>query len=302
MTILMIRPANFGYNEQTAESNAFQQQSHATTSDVQANALKEFDNYATVLRNNNVDVVVIDDTAEPRKPDAIFPNNWVSFHESGNVYLYPMQAENRRLERREDVIRKLEDQFRVKHMIDLSRFELQQKFLEGTGSMVLDRVNKIAYACISPRTDAEVLYTFAESEGYRIITFKAIDQNATPIYHTNVLMCMGSQFVVICLDAIADETEKQELLNSFAITGKEVVAITFEQMNRFAGNMLEVENKQGEKLLVMSKQAYESLHQEQIEKLSKYARLIYSDLTTIETIGGGSARCMLAEVALPLVD
>lgn len=298
-TILMIRPAAFGYNEETAASNAFQQQSEYKAQDVQAKALKEFDDYAGMLRRNGVNVVVVDDTAEPHKPDSVFPNNWVSFHESGNVYLYPMQAHNRRLERREDVIRKLEDQFSVHHIIDLSRFEQQDKFLEGTGSMVLDRKNKIAYACLSPRTNPEVMDTFAKSEGYKIVSFNAVDQNDQAIYHTNVLMCIGSGYVVLCMESIKDEAERIALLQSFTQTGKEVIEISLDQMNHFAGNMLEAVNDHGETLLIMSRQAFESLDQEQIEKLSGYARLIHSDLSTIETHGGGSARCMLAEVNLP---
>lgn len=297
-TLLMIRPVRFGFNEQTAESNAFQNKSDNKAEDIQQKALEEFDNFVDLLRANGVKVIVVNDTAEPHTPDSIFPNNWVSFHANGDVLLYPMQAENRRLERREDIIRKIEEDYTVNHVIDLSRFEVQNKFLEGTGSMVLDRENKIAYACLSPRTDKEVLETFAKREDYEAITFDAVDSQGKAIYHTNVLMCIGSSYAVICLDAIKDEIERGQLLDSFKNTGKEVVEITFDQMNHFAGNMLEVENSNGEKLLVMSKQAYQSLQPGQIAILEKYVRVIYSDISTIETHGGGSARCMLAEVHL----
>jgi len=210
--ILMIRPVNFGFNEQTAGSNAFQNR-NAEQQQVQNKALKEFDNLVSLLRNNGVEVIVVDDTHEPHTPDSIFPNNWVSFDQDGNVFLYPMMAENRRLERREDIIMQLEDEFQVKHVIDLSRFEHEHKFLEGTGSMVLDRENKIAYACISPRTDKEVLALFCEQTGYKEVSFHAFDQNHQPIYHTNVLMCIGNKFAVICLDSITDESEKKCSIN-----------------------------------------------------------------------------------------
>jgi hypothetical protein len=300
-TILMIRPIKFGYNEQTAESNAFQNNIDLKAEEAQANALKEFDGFVAMLRGNSVNVIVIEDTLSPHTPDSIFPNNWISFHDNGDILLYPMQAENRRLERREDIIRKLEENYNVKHVIDLSRFEAQNQFLEGTGSMVLDRQNKLAYACLSPRTDAEVLEAFSKHENYKILLFNSVDANNQPIYHTNVVMCIGTAFAVICLESIKDEEEKQLVIDTLKESGKEVIDITFDQMNQFAGNMLEVENTSGEKLLVMSQKAYQSLTTEQVATLSKYARLIYADLDTIETLGGGSARCMLAEVHLPRI-
>src|ERR1700752_672424 len=204
----MIRPVNFGFNEQTAGSNAFQNR-NVQQQQVQEKAAKEFDGLVNILRENGVEVIVIDDTFEPHTPDSIFPNNWVSFHQDGTVFLYPMMAENRRLERREDIINQLEDEFRVKHVIDLSRFEQENKFLEGTGSMVLDRENKIAYACLSPRTDREVLEQFCTESGYRAVLFHAVDQNGMDIYHTNVLMCVGSSFVVSCVDSIKDDAGKE---------------------------------------------------------------------------------------------
>jgi hypothetical protein len=301
-TILMIRPVKFGYNEQTATSNAFQNKIDLKSEEAQANAAKEFDGFVNMLRSNAVNVIVIDDTLSPHTPDSIFPNNWISFHDNGDILLYPMQAENRRLERREDIIRRLEETFRVKQVIDLSNFEAQNQFLEGTGSMVLDRQNKIAYACLSPRTDAEVLEAFSKQENYKVLLFNSVDAKDQPIYHTNVVMCIGTKFAVICLGSIKDEDEKQQVINTLKESGKEVIDITFDQMNRFAGNMLEIENTSGEKLLVMSQKAYQSLSSEQVATLSNYARLIYANLDTIETLGGGSARCMLAEVHLPKLE
>ena len=297
----MIRPVNFGFNEQTAGSNAFQNHD-ADQQAVQDKALAEFDGFVKILQENGVNVTVVDDTPQPHTPDSIFPNNWVSFHTDGQVFFYPMQAENRRLERREDIISKLEDYFKVNHVIDLSRFEAEHKFLEGTGSMVLDRGNKIAYACLSPRTDKEVLNLFCEQADYRAICFDAVDKHGQAIYHTNVLMCIGSEFAVICADSIPNPHEKVEVLESLKYTRKEVVTITFEQMNRFAGNMLEVKNKAGETLIVMSKNAHDALHEEQKSTLKKYGKLVYADINTIEINGGGSARCMMAEVHLPAVS
>ena len=294
----MIRPVNFGFNEQTAGSNAFQNR-NAEQREVQDRALKEFDNLVSILQENGVEVIVIDDTHEPHTPDSIFPNNWVSFHQDGTVFLYPMMAENRRLERREDIIMGLEDEFKVKHVIDLSRFEHENKFLEGTGSMVLDRENKIAYACLSPRTNKEVLDLFCSESGYKAILFHAIDENGMDIYHTNVLMCVGNSFVVICLDSIKDPQEKENVISALKSTRKQIVPISFTQMNQFAGNMLELNNQSGESLVVMSKSAWESLNYEQRTTLNTFSKPVYADISTIENNGGGSARCMIAEVHLP---
>ncbi|MDN5284826.1 MAG: amidinotransferase [Mucilaginibacter sp.] len=294
----MIRPVSFGFNEQTAGSNAFQNRD-ADQQAVQDKALAEFDGFVKTLKENGVNVTVIDDTSQPHTPDSIFPNNWVSFHADGTIFLYPMQAENRRLERREDIISKLEDTFKVAHVIDLSRFEAEDKFLEGTGSMVLDRENKIAYACLSPRTNKEVLTQFCEQADYKAISFDAVDAHNKAIYHTNVLMCIGSKFAVICADSIPDLHEKSKVLETLRSTQKEVVTITFDQMNRFAGNMLEVKNATGENLIVMSQNAYQALNEQQKTILKKYGKLVYADINTIETNGGGSARCMMAEVHLP---
>ena len=297
--ILMIRPVNFGFNEETAGSNAFQNR-EAKDDDANRKAQQEFDGMVSALCANGVDVTVIDDTPEPYTPDSIFPNNWVSFHADGEVYLYPMQAENRRLERREDIIAKLEDRFSVKHVIDLSRFEQENKFLEGTGSMVPDRENKIAYACISPRTDRDVLDLFCEHAGYRPVTFDAVDEKGQAIYHTNVLMCVGTGFAVICLDSIPNPDEKLVVKESLSLTKKEIIDISFGQMKHFAGNMLEVKNSAGDTLIVMSQSAFDALLDEQKQILKKYGKLVHADIGTIETLGGGSARCMMAEVHLPL--
>ncbi|MDB5009053.1 MAG: amidinotransferase [Mucilaginibacter sp.] len=296
--ILMIRPVNFGFNDETAGSNAFQNRD-ADKNNVNEKAQVEFDGMVKLLRENGVDVTVIDDTPEPYTPDSIFPNNWVTFHADGGIFLYPMQAQNRRLERREDIIAKLEDRFAVKHVIDLSRFEADEKFLEGTGSMVLDRKNKIAYACLSPRTDSDVLHLFCEQTGYKAITFEAVDERGKAVYHTNVLMCTGSKFAVICLDSIPNPHQRIVVKESLMANHKEIIDISFDQMNQFAGNMLEVKNKAGEVLIVMSQNAYNALLEEQKTVLTKYGRLIYADINTIEINGGGSARCMMAEVHLP---
>jgi hypothetical protein len=277
--ILMIRPVSFGFNEQTAGSNAFQNRG-ADISDVNTIAQQEFDGMVAILRANGVEVTVVDDTPEPHTPDSIFPNNWVSFHSDGEVFLYPMQAGNRRLERREDIINGLEDCFSVKR--------------------VIDRENKIAYACLSPRTDPEVLEIFCEQAGYTPVCFDAVDEKGKAIYHTNVLMCVGTGFCVICLDSIPNPHEKQLTKDFLRTTAKEMIDISFEQMNHFAGNMLEVKSNSGETLIVMSKNAHDALLEEQKAALKKYGKLVYADINTIETIGGGSARCMMAEVHLPV--
>ena len=295
--LLMIRPVAFGFNAQTAGSNAFQKQG-ADQRAVHQKAVQEFDDFVDLLRDNGVNVTVVNDTVEPHTPDSIFPNNWVSFHDNGDIFLYPMQAENRRLERREDIIRQLEVNFKANHVIDLSRYEAKEQFLEGTGSMVLDRENKLAYACLSPRTNAEVLKAFCDYTGYRAVTFNAFDQNGQAIYHTNVLMAIGSKFAVICLDSITNPQEREVVGASLESAGKIVIDITFNQMNRFAGNMLEVKNADGETLIVMSQTAFNSLDAGQKATLEKFGKLVYADINTIETNGGGSARCMMAEVHL----
>jgi len=292
----MIRPVNFAFNQETAANNAFQS---AKDSNAQEKALTEFEDFVSLLRKNGVDVTVMDDTKEPHTPDSIFPNNWISFHDNGSIVLYPMYAANRRLERKPHVIEKLKEHFRIEKQIDLSVYESENVFLEGTGSMVLDRENKIAYACISQRTDIDVLNEFCLQLGYTPNTFMAVDANAYPIYHTNVMMCVADHYVVICLDSIADDAERNETTHTIKKSGKEIISISLDQMNHFAGNMLQVKNREGKTFLIMSSQAFRSLTIEQLTKLNQYNAILHSSLDTIERNGGGSARCMMAEIFLP---
>ncbi|WP_338875352.1 arginine deiminase-related protein [Spirosoma sp. SC4-14] len=300
--ILMIRPVNFGFNPETAGSNAFQDiKLAAQTKDAaQEDALREFDEMVRQLQAMGVEVMVYDDTADPYTPDSIFPNNWVSFHASGKVVLYPMQAENRRLERRVDIIDDLAKRFHVATVIDLTHFEQEGKFLEGTGSMVLDRMNRVAFASLSPRTDQQVLDEFSQQTGYRTLSFRAADANGQAVYHTNVLMCIGDTFAVVCLAAITDPDERLMVRQELEKLNKRVIDITLEQMASFAGNMLMIQTQKGQKLLVMSTRAFESLTPKQIDQLDDYATLLHFDLSMIEGNGGGSARCMMAEVHLPV--
>lgn len=299
--ILMIRPVRFGFNEETAATNAFQDIKHAAqTRDVaQDDALREFDGMVRQLRAAGVDIIVVEDTAEPYTPDSIFPNNWVSFHNNGTVILYPMQAENRRLERRRDILDSLEERFYINRLVDLSAFEGEGHFLEGTGSMVLDRKFKVAYACLSPRTSDEALDAFALQMNYEIVRFHAVDAKGQAIYHTNVLMCIGDLFAVVCLAAIPDPDERLMVRSTLEMSGRQLIEITLDQMAHFAGNMLEVKTKRGGKLVVMSTQAYQSLTHRQIDAIDDFATILHADLSMIEGNGGGSARCMMAEVHLP---
>lgn len=297
----MIRPVRFGFNDQTADSNTFQNATLAaqTRGTAQVNAQREFDNMVQQLRSYGVDVIVYDDTAEPHKPDSIFPNNWVSFHFSGTVVLYPMQAQNRRAERRMDIVNDLAKRFQVAKTVDLTSFEHEGKFLEGTGSLVFDRMNRVAFACLSPRTNPDVLAEYSRRTGYKTILFRAVDATGTEIYHTNVVMCIGDMFAVVCLQAIPDFDERLTIRQELEKLGKRVIEITLDQMASFAGNMLQVDTARGQKLLVMSTAAYNSLTPKQIDTFDDYASLLTVDLSTIEANGGGSARCMMAEVHLP---
>lgn len=292
----MIRPVNFLFNAQTAVNNAFQVR--GDESSTQQNALQEFDGMVKVLRDNDVDVLVIDDTPQPQTPDSIFPNNWISFHHDGTVVLYPMFAENRRLERKASVLNTIAGRYKVKRIINYSGFEQQNKFLEGTGSMVLDREKRIAYACLSPRTDAELVNKFCSEMNYKPVIFTAVDGHGNQIYHTNVMMCVADRYVVICLETIPDEKERNQVKESICRSGKQLVEISMAQLNHFAGNMLQMKNRREEKLLVMSTQAYESLSTAQREILESFNRLIHAPLNVIEKNGGGSARCMIAEIHL----
>lgn len=295
--ILMIRPVAFGYNAETAVNNAFQQQTEQNG--VQLKALQEFDNFVEILRSNGINVIVEEDTPNPHTPDSIFPNNWISFHTNGTVVLYPMFAVNRRLERRTDIIEKLKKQYSITNLVDFSHYESENKFLEGTGSMVLDRDNHIAYACLSPRTDKKLLEEFCTAINYKPAYFHAVDNYKNPIYHTNVMMCVADKYIIFCYETIADYNEKEVLNRWFSNTNKTIIPITLKQVNAFAGNMLQVQNKNGDKFLVMSDSAYNSLTQEQIRIIEQFNPIIHAPIPTIETNGGGSVRCMLAEVHLP---
>jgi hypothetical protein len=295
----MIRPVCFGFNEQTAVSNVFQV-FKPDQSRIQDEALKEFDNFVDLLRINEIDVLVIEDTIDSHTPDSIFPNNWISTHKDGKLVLYPMEAQNRRLERRPDIIHELNQHFIINEIIDLTFYEDQNKFLEATGSMVLDSENKLTYACLSSRTNQEVLADFCQRTGYQVIAFNASDKSGTPVYHTNVMMCVAQNFVIICLEAITDINEREQVINSFTQTGKEIIDISFKQMHCFAGNMLELKNKSENRLLIMSDSAYHSLNRNQITNIERYCEILHTPINTIETTGGGSARCMIAEINLPL--
>jgi hypothetical protein len=299
--IMMIRPGQFGFNVATSETNKFQQSDFESKSalSVQTEALLEFDLMVSLLRKTGLDLHIFDENDVGFTPDAVFSNNWVSFHQSGKVVLYPMMAENRRLERRMDVITALKKDFKVEEIVDLTYFEAQNKFLEGTGSMVLDRRYKIAYACLSQRTDFDVLHAFGNALDYEVIAFSASDRNNEAIYHTNVLMCVGDIFAVVCLEAIKNPDERYRVRTALEETNKYIIELSLDQVSCFAGNMLLVRNDLHSKFLVMSTQAYECLSEKQRNALSDYARIIHTDLAVIENYGGGSARCMMTEIHLP---
>ncbi len=301
--ILLVRPANFGFNAETALSNAFQNTAAAVdTEDLSEEAIKEFDRFAELLNVKGVNVYVAQDTDEPIKPDAVFPNNWVSFHPDGTVVLYPMCTENRRIERRRDILDGLRDDFEINKIVDFSFYEKENKFLEGTGSIVFDHKKKTAYACISVRTNQEVFLALCKFIQYKPVFFYALDQQGKEIYHTNVMMCIAQGFTVICLESIADKDERAMVVNSLEKAGHEIVDISYEQMNNFAGNMLAVHTRNNKKLLVLSQSAYDSLTKKQKMQIEQYAELLPQEIKTIETIGGGSARCMMAELFLPERD
>ena len=296
--LLMIRPVNFAFNAETAVNNAFQ--ASGQDSQAQENALNEFDEFVKVLKANQVDVTVVEDSPEPYTPDSIFPNNWVSFHSNGTICLYPMFAPNRRLERKQTVLDIIFSKFKVTKIVDFSYYENEKRFLEGTGSMVLDRDERIAYACLSPRTDKKALQDFCKTMGYKPVVFEAVDKDEQQIYHSNVMMCVADKYVVACIDSMHNKEERKKFMETVHESGKKLFKISMDQMYHFAGNMLQVENANKEKLLVMSSQAYKSLAKDQLKKLGKYNKIIHSKLKTIETNGGGSARCMMAEIHLPI--
>ncbi|MEY4135311.1 MAG: hypothetical protein RL386_1661 [Bacteroidota bacterium] len=298
----MVRPAHFGYNEETADSNAFQRTDDALTSEtVQARAAAEFDGMVAGLRAAGVEVIVIDDRPEVYTPDAVFPNNWVTFHEDGSVITYPMYSAKRRMERRADIIEMLSRQYRIEDRLKMEWHERENRFLEGTGSMILDRPNHIVYACLSERTDEELLEEFCLFSGYEKVLFHAMDGQGKPIYHTNVMMALGETFAVVALDTLPIPAERAKLLAFLHHTHKEVIEISIAQMMSFAGNMLQVRSKTGETFLVMSQQAYASLSGEQLARIEAHTRILTANIPTIEMYGGGSVRCMMAEVFLQKV-
>jgi hypothetical protein len=300
--VMMIRPVRFGVNQLTAATNEFQQSTdQEPTDELQRRASEEFEALVALLSDSGVRVYVFDDTPEPHTPDSVFPNNWISFHADGTSVLYPMLAENRRLERRPELIDALaaEHGFQPAEVIDLSPHERAGRFLEGTGSLVLDRVHRIAYAGLSPRTDPAVVQEFASRCGYEVCSFEAVGPSGQPIYHANVLLAVGARSAVLCAESIPDLRQRSDLISSLQRTGHEVVQISPDQMMQFAGNMLELRSVDGESLLVMSRRAEQSLSAEQHQALSRSARLISAPVDTIEDCSGGSVRCMLAEIHLP---
>lgn len=303
-SILMIRPVQFRMNEQTAVNNYYQKTiEHLTPDAVNALAVEEFDAFVQKLQAAGIQVVVVDDTKEFDTPDSIFPNNWISFHKNGTIALYPMFAENRRFERKESVVEAIEEKgFSIKHVVDYTEAEQENLFLEGTGSIILDREYQKAYCALSPRADEQLFIEFCEDFDFFPVIFSAyqtVNQKREKIYHTNVMMCIGSTFAVICLDSIDDKKERKNVINHLKIDNKDIIEITEDQVNQFAGNMLQLLGKNNTPFLIMSQSAFDSLRADQLSKLEKHTKIISSSLQTIEACGGGSARCMMAEIFLP---
>lgn len=302
-SILMVRPVNFRMNEQTAVNNYYQEDLSIKNVEINKKAQLEFDNYVNKLKSFGINVIVISDSLENDTPDSIFPNNWISFHENGTVAIYPMFAENRRLERREDVLLKIEEKgFVIHDIIDYTAAEDQDVFLEGTGSMILDRKNRKAYCALSPRANEELFIEFCEDLEYTPVIFNAyqtVNGKREAIYHTNVMMCVAETFAIVCLSCIDDKKERKQVLKSLKEDKKQVIEISEEQVANFAGNMLQVRGLQDTRFLIMSQSAFEVLRKDQVQKIENHCEIISSPLTTIETCGGGSARCMIAEIFLP---
>jgi len=299
-TIMMVRPAHFGFNPETAENNAFQSnEGTLTVEQISAAAVEEFDAFVEKLRSFQINVIVIQDTESPLKTDAVFPNNWISFHEDGLILTYPMFSPNRRLERRREIIDKIGEEFEIKQWIKLENHEQGGKFLEATGSMVLDRSNQLAYACRSIRTHPDLFEDFCQTMNFEPILFTAKDEEGSEIYHTNVMMAIGKELAIICLESIGDQEERAHVKQQLEQSGKEIIDLSFAQMNSFAGNMIEVKNAEGENFLIMSSAAYHSLNMQQTERILVHTAILHSSLEHIERYGGGSARCMIAEVFLP---
>ncbi len=297
-TILMIRPASFGYNAETAASNVFQGNVELSKNEVQQKALNEFDAFVNTLRSHHINVVVIEDTPLPQKPDAIFPNNWFCTLSDGTVATFPMYAANRRIEVRSDLIQTLKDDFVVTNVEDWTTYDRDQLYLEGTGSMIIDHENKLIYACLSPRTNKTLLQQFADAHGYKTVTFFSKDDNGTDVYHTNVIMHLGVDYAVICLSSIRDENERDELVEILTKTNHDIIDITMQQVHHYAGNMLQVESEEGKLYTILSQQAFDALTHQQKQELAKHTQLLPVNISTIETVGGGSVRCMMAEIFL----
>jgi hypothetical protein len=302
--VLMIRPVRFESNPHTAASNKFQGKNESPPEQQQVDAANEFDGLKAALESSGIQVIQIDDTEDPHTPDSIFPNNWVSFHADGTVVLYPMEAPNRRTERRPEIIEKLsaEHGFQVREILDLSMHEQEGRYLEGTGSLVLDRVNRIAYACLSSRTHLDALGDFAQRMNYKVVAFDAVDRDGAAIYHTNVLMNVGERLAVICAVAISNEDQRHAVIRSLKDTGHDVITLSFDQMESFAGNMLELRSASGETVIAMSEQAKRSLAEAQIARIEANGRIVSASIDQVESSAGGSVRCMLAEVHLPRIS
>jgi hypothetical protein len=297
-TILMVRPAAFGFNAETAANNYFQSNPDISKQEIQQRALTEFNLMAETLRSHDINLVIIDDTKVPPKPDAIFPNNWLSTSPDGVLAVFPMYAPNRRAEKREEILQYIAKEFLVRDLQDWSEFEVEGRFLEGTGSMVIDHENKMIYACVSERTSLSVLEKYVATNGYQAIVFLATDKNGMPVYHTNVLMALGEGFCVLCEEAIEEEWELIAVRQLLESTNHSIVPITRDQMHSFAGNMLQIKNNNGEKILIMSQTAFDALRKEQRQMLEAYATLLPIAVPTIEKVEGGSVRCMMAEIFL----
>ncbi len=298
--VIMVRPANFGFNEETASNNSFQSnEGDLSPKEISDKAKREFDGFVDKLRKHQINVTVFEDTPKPYTPDAVFPNNWFSTHHDGLVISYPMYAPIRRLERRPDLLKKLEESFIIDRDYTFEHYEEDDLFLEGTGSLILDRPNKIVYAALSPRTDISLLDKWSILMDYRKVNFTAVDRQDQQIYHTNVMMALGIDFVIICLDSISNEEEKKVVIKSFNNTNKTIIDITYDQMESFAGNMLQLQSNNGDNYLIMSTTAYNSLTETQIKVIESKTKILTGDIPTIEKYGGGGVRCMIAENFLP---
>ncbi|XP_037036197.1 uncharacterized protein LOC119074282 [Bradysia coprophila] len=298
--VLMIRPVKFAMNPETCHTNAFQKPTHQTNDEVHQKSSEQFDNFVKLLKDNGVDVTVIDDTVEPHTPDSIFPNNWITFYHNG-ICLHSMENMNRRAERKPHVLSALREKFLISETVDLTASEAKHQYLEGTGSVILDRKNRIAYGCLSSRTHRAEFENYCNLFNFKGICFNAVDSNNVPIYHTNVMLSVADRYVIVCLDAVRDENQRRELLKSFHESSKSVISISLDQMNNFAANVLQLQNGiTGEKVLVMSTRAFNSLTGDQIATISKFNKIIHENVDVIENNGGGGVRCMMAEIFLTL--